>query len=129
MKLALIYKCGDMASSCDTCLQLPEEYNCGWCKTSSTCEITDQCLRDKNDGWLNRSKTCNSTIWYFSNRSKCDLLAKIEKWLQNSVVNLTKQQNAVVKYHKYKKTRFVSFGFHFLIKQLFRSKNRFCVEI
>ena len=57
----LVYKCAAMSSNCGFCLDLPPQYECGWCEKK--CEVTNQC----QGVWLNRSTTCpNPEILRFS---------------------------------------------------------------
>lgn len=37
------YQCSRMADNCGLCLELPEKYNCGWCKQTNSCQIRDHC--------------------------------------------------------------------------------------
>ncbi|XP_055342712.1 plexin-A2-like [Paramacrobiotus metropolitanus] len=48
----LMYKCAIMSSNCGFCLDLPSEFECGWCEKS--CQVTNQCP----GVWLNKNSTC-----------------------------------------------------------------------
>jgi len=53
----VVYDCNKLGNSCKTCFGLQENFNCGWCKTTSKCEIASKCSGDKTS-WVNRLQTC-----------------------------------------------------------------------
>ncbi|OQV23962.1 Plexin-A1 [Hypsibius exemplaris] len=52
----MIYKCAAMSSNCGFCLDLPPEFECGWCE--KTCQVRNQCQSNERVTWLDRSSTC-----------------------------------------------------------------------
>ncbi|XP_055347124.1 plexin-A2-like [Paramacrobiotus metropolitanus] len=49
---AVVYKCSMMAPNCGLCLDLPSEFECGWCEKN--CQVAHQCP----GVWLNKNSTC-----------------------------------------------------------------------
>uniref|UniRef100_A0A8D8STZ2 Plexin-B n=1 Tax=Cacopsylla melanoneura TaxID=428564 RepID=A0A8D8STZ2_9HEMI len=55
-----IYKCWDLAHTCDRCFSLNEKYGCGWCERSDSCETSHECAAKGPGVWLDRSHTCTN---------------------------------------------------------------------
>lgn len=54
--LVVVYHCGLSASSCGECLDLPTQYNCGWCEDSSSCTTGTDC----GEEWLDKRRSCTN---------------------------------------------------------------------